>query len=104
MFDVPQLGGGLVEETAQLLARYGDQCRPLNSLGYAQAVALLRGEVTRDQAIAQAQQGHRNYAKRQLTWFRKDPALHWLPGFGSDRQTTQQASALVAQYLKIAVL
>jgi hypothetical protein len=75
---------GLVEETTQLVERYGVDCRPLTSLGYAQAVAVLRGEITRDQAVAEAQQGHRNYAKRQLTWFRKDPAIHWLTGFGSD--------------------
>jgi tRNA dimethylallyltransferase len=99
MFNPPQQGGGLVEETAQLIAQYGPDCRPLASLGYAQAAALLRGEVTRDQAIAAAQQGHRNYAKRQLTWFRKDPALHWLPGFGGDRETIEQASALVAHHL-----
>jgi tRNA dimethylallyltransferase len=100
MFDPPDQGGGLVEETAQIIARYGEECRPLTSLGYAQAVALLRGEITRDQAIAQAQQGHRNYAKRQLTWFRKDPAIRWLPGFGSDEEIVQQASALVVQLLK----
>jgi tRNA dimethylallyltransferase len=99
MFNPPQQGGGLVEETAQLLAQYGPDCRPLTSLGYAQATALLRGELSRNQAIAAAQQGHRNYAKRQLTWFRKDPALHWLPGFGSDPQTIQQASTLVAHHL-----
>ena len=99
MFDPPDHRSGLVEETAQLVARYGPDCRPLASLGYAQAAALLRGELTRDQAIAAAQQGHRNYAKRQLTWFRKDPTLHWLPGFGSDREITQQACDLVAQHL-----
>ena len=100
MFDPPDKGGGLVEETAQLLARYGNDCRPLTSLGYAQATALLRGALSRDQAIAAAQQGHRNYAKRQLTWFRKDPALHWLPGFGSAPETIQQASALITHHLK----
>jgi tRNA dimethylallyltransferase len=99
MFNPPTQGGGLVEETAHLLAQYGPDCRPLTSLGYAQAAALLRGELTGDQAIAAAQQGHRNYAKRQLTWFRKDPALHWLPGFGSDQEVIQQASALVAHHL-----
>ena len=100
MFDSPDKGGGLVEETAQLVARYGEECRPLTSLGYSQAVALLRGETTRDHAIAQAQQGHRNYAKRQLTWFRKDPTLHWLTGFGGDDEIMQQASDLVVQHLK----
>jgi tRNA dimethylallyltransferase len=99
MFDPPTQGGGLVEETAQLVAQFGDDCRPLASLGYAQAAALLRGEISRDRAIAAAQQGHRNYAKRQLTWFRKDPSLHWLPGFGGDPQTIEQASTLVAHHL-----
>ncbi len=100
MFKPPHQGGGLVEETAELLTRYGDDCRPLTSLGYAQAVALLRGEITHDQAVAAAQQGHRNYAKRQLTWFRKDPTLHWLTGFGSDQETMQQTCSLVVQHIK----
>ena len=92
---------GLVEETAQLLARYGDRCRPLTSLGYAQAAALLRNECTREEAVAAAQQGHRNYAKRQLTWFRKDAEIHWLAGFGGDEETARQACVLVAQHLGI---
>jgi tRNA dimethylallyltransferase len=90
---------GLVEETALLVERYGFDCRPLTSLGYAQAVAVLRNEITRDEAVAQAQQGHRNYAKRQLTWFRKDPAIHWLPGFGSDEDIKSQAIARVERHL-----
>ncbi len=94
MFD-----SGLVEETNMLVARYGYDCRPLSSLGYAQAVAVLRGEITRDEAVRLAQQGHRNYAKRQLTWFRKDPAIHWLPGFGSDEDITAEAIALVGRHL-----
>jgi tRNA dimethylallyltransferase len=75
---------GLVAETAALRAQYGDACRPLTSLGYAQAMGELRGELTRQEAVAAAQLGHRHYAKRQLTWFRRDPATHWLPGFGDD--------------------
>jgi tRNA dimethylallyltransferase len=90
---------GLVEETALLVERYGYDCRPLTSLGYAQAVAVLRGEIARDEAVAQAQQGHRNYAKRQLTWFRKDPEIHWLPGTGSDDNIAVEATNLVARHL-----
>ncbi|HST12216.1 MAG TPA: tRNA (adenosine(37)-N6)-dimethylallyltransferase MiaA [Terriglobales bacterium] len=75
---------GLVEETKQLLAKYGDSARPLASLGYKQAVQLLRAELTRDAAIAAAQQAHRNYAKRQLTWFRREPDVNWIDGFGDD--------------------
>ncbi|WP_158944547.1 tRNA (adenosine(37)-N6)-dimethylallyltransferase MiaA [Granulicella sp. S190] len=90
---------GLVEETERLIARYGEACRPLTSLGYAEAAAVLRNELTREQAIAQAQQGHRNYAKRQLTWFRREPNMHWLPGCGGDADIIHQASTLVSQHL-----
>ncbi len=75
---------GLVEETAMLRERYGDGCRPLTVLGYAQAMAVLRGEMSVDAAVAAAQQGHRNYAKRQLTWFRRETEMIWLGGFGED--------------------
>jgi tRNA dimethylallyltransferase len=90
---------GLVEETTQLVERYGFECRAFTSLGYAQAIAVLRGELTRDQAVALVAQGHRNYAKRQLTWFRKNPEIQWLTGFGSDEETIAQAKALVANHL-----
>jgi tRNA dimethylallyltransferase len=90
---------GLVEETERLVARYGEGCRPLTSLGYAESVAVLRGELTRDQAVAQAQQGHRNYAKRQLTWFRGEPNMHWLEGVGGDEDITDKALHLVTQHL-----
>jgi tRNA dimethylallyltransferase len=91
---------GLIEETERLVARYGEDCRPLTSLGYAEAVAVLRGELTRDQAVAQAQQGHRNYAKRQLTWFRREPDMHWLTGCGGDEDITDRALHLVTHHLK----
>ena len=90
---------GLVDETTQLVETYGFDCRALTSLGYAQAIAVLRNQITREEAVALAAQGHRNYAKRQLTWFRKDPLIHWLPGFGSDGETIAQAKALVANHL-----
>jgi tRNA dimethylallyltransferase len=86
---------GLVEETESLLSRYGGQkATALDSLGYKQAVQLVRGELTRDQAIAAAQQGHRNYAKRQMTWFRREPEVAWLEGFGDDAAIVKQAVKL----------
>ncbi len=79
---------GLVEETQALLGRYGKpkDVTPLDSLGYRQATQFLRGEFTLEQAIVAAQQGHRNYAKRQMTWFRREPEVVWLEGFGDDRR------------------
>ena len=90
---------GLIEETARLVERYGYACRPLTSLGYAEATAVLRNELMREEAVAQAQQGHRNYAKRQLTWFRRESNMHWLNGCGSDEDITLQAAELVDQHL-----
>ena len=86
---------GLVEETEHLLARYGQDCRPLLSLGYKQAGMLLRGDLSMGDAIASTQQGHRNYAKRQMTWFRREPDVHWLGGFGDDPAIAQKALAEV---------
>jgi tRNA dimethylallyltransferase len=88
---------GLVEETQRLLNKYGDSARSLASLGYKQAVQLLRGEISRDAAIAAAQQAHRNYAKRQLTWFRREPNVAWLDGFGNDTQVQQEALEVVGR-------
>jgi tRNA dimethylallyltransferase len=75
---------GLVEETQGLVQKYGDAARPLTSLGYKQAFQLLRGEVDRASAIETTQQAHRNYAKRQMTWFRREAEVTWFEGFGSD--------------------
>jgi tRNA dimethylallyltransferase len=87
---------GLIEETRALLGRYGDgKNTPLQSLGYQQAVQFLRGHLSREQAIASTQQGHRNYAKRQMTWFRREPDVHWLTGFGDVPEIATQAAELV---------
>lgn len=82
--------GGLIEETRALRERYGKEARPLSSLGYKQAMQYLDGELPLPAAIAAAQQGHRNYAKRQMTWFRREQDVRWLTGFGSDSDMQQQ--------------
>lgn len=81
---------GLIEETRALRERYGQAARPLTSLGYKQAAQYLEGELSLDEAIAAAQQGHRNYAKRQITWFRREPDVRWFAGLGSDPEVQQQ--------------
>jgi tRNA dimethylallyltransferase len=86
---------GLIAETERLLAEYGEQARPLASLGYRQAMQFLRGEVDRQTALAAAQQAHRNYAKRQMTWFRREPDVHWLAGFGDAPAIQAEAIAAV---------
>jgi tRNA dimethylallyltransferase len=90
---------GLVEETRLLLEKYGVGLRTFDALGYRQAAAHLRGECTLADAIQMAQQGHRNYAKRQLTWFRKEPDVYWLEGFGDSEETQEQALLLIKDAL-----
>jgi tRNA dimethylallyltransferase len=87
---------GLIEETQRLVETYGDAAGPLSSLGYKQAVQFLRGELTREQALQAVQQAHRNYAKRQMTWFRREPQVHWLRGFGDDAQIQKTAAEWVS--------
>lgn len=89
---------GIVEETRGLLERYGP-VKALDSLGYRQALAVLAGTLSVEQTVAAAQQGHRNYAKRQLTWFRREPEVHWLDGFGDEPEVLREASELVLKNL-----
>lgn len=86
---------GLLEETRTLMDRYGSSVWPLNSLGYKQAMQHLRGEISLEQAIVAAQQGHRNYAKRQMTWFRREPEVHWITEFGSNPAVQEQVVDLI---------
>jgi tRNA dimethylallyltransferase len=88
-------GEGLIEETKTLIDKYGDAARPLLSLGYRQAAQLLRGELGREEALLAAQQVHRNYAKRQMTWFRREPEVSWMKGFGDDAGVQRAALELV---------
>jgi len=86
---------GLLEETRMLMDRYGPAVWPLNSLGYKQAMQHLNGELSLEQAIVAAQQGHRNYAKRQMTWFRREPEVHWVAEFGSDAKAQNDVLELI---------
>lgn len=100
---------GLVDETERLLELFGrdrpaqDLPRALLSLGYAQALAVLQGTLTREQAVAEAQAGHRQYSKRQGTWFRKEallhPETHTIPHFGDDPAALSSALALLEHHL-----
>jgi len=85
---------GLVDETRGLLERHGP-VKALDSLGYKQALGVLDGTLTVEAGIAAAQQGHRNYAKRQMTWFRREPDVQWIDGFGDVQETIAAARALM---------
>jgi tRNA dimethylallyltransferase len=85
---------GLAEETRGLLERFG-HVKALDSLGYRQALRVLRESWSIEAAIAAAQQGHRNYAKRQMTWFRRESDVHWIERFGNEPETFRTVAGLV---------
>jgi tRNA dimethylallyltransferase len=90
-------GEGLVAETAALIASHGESCPLLDTIGYAEARDLLRGELEEAEAIARTERRTRQYAKRQRTWFRRQHDPLWLRCEGdllqnalTAVQTTQQ--------------
>jgi tRNA dimethylallyltransferase len=93
--------GGLIEETRELLTRYGPRAHPFASIGYKQVLAFLHGEFDQASAIAAVQQAHRNYAKRQMTWFRREPGVTWIEGFGDNALVQQQAVSLIEKNYRL---
>lgn len=87
---------GLVEEVRGLLAAgVSPHAKPFESIGYKQALQLLGGEISRDDALESMQMETRRYAKRQLTWFRKEPGVDWIQGFGDQAHVQAEALAIL---------
>jgi len=87
---------GLIEEVRAILASgVPPDAKPFESLGYSQALDVLQGRLTEQEAIASTQQQTRRYAKRQTTWFRKEHGVHWIEGFGDDPVIQQQILSII---------
>ena len=97
------LDAGFPREVQALADRFGWELPLLGTLGYVEMGAFLRGELGRDEAIALMAQHTRNYAKRQLTWFRADRRVHWLiretAGAAEEDRLLAQADALVRRWV-----
>jgi len=94
------LQAGWLDEVASLISsRLPENAKPFNFIGYRELRRHLRGEIALEAACATIQQGTRQYAKRQLTWFRREKDVHWLTGFG-DNEVVQSAARewLTAQF------
>ena len=93
---------GLIDEVQAVLRRgFPESSKALEAIGYREALLHLRGELTLESAIATAQQSTRRYAKRQWTWFRREPGIEWLPGTGNQNETKQAAFGHAEKLLKI---
>jgi tRNA dimethylallyltransferase len=87
---------GWIEEVARLaLSGVSGDAKPFQFIGYSQLRDVIGGRLSREEAIQQIQQATRRFAKRQLTWFRREPDVHWLPGFGDSPEIASVALKLL---------
>ena len=87
---------GLIEEVRTLLSSgVSRDAKPFESLGYKQALQVVEGRLTLEQALESTQLETRRYAKRQVTWFRKEPDVQWLDDFGDNPDVQARALAMV---------
>jgi tRNA dimethylallyltransferase len=70
--------GGLLDEARWLIERFGDHQPERLPIGYAEAVAVARGVMPLAEAIRAVQASHRQYARRQVIWLRREPGVEWL--------------------------
>jgi tRNA dimethylallyltransferase len=95
---------GLVEEVRALLAAgVPADAKAFESLGYKQAVLVVEGRMSVEEALSSTQIETRQYAKRQATWFRKEEGVHWLDGFGEESGVQGKALEIVRKELKTAL-
>jgi len=93
---VEMFRSGLVEEVRQLLDRgYGPGCKGFDALGYRHVMDILQGGLSREEAIARMQMDTRRYAKRQMTWFRREKEVHWIDLPGEDPAVLEQLITLM---------
>jgi tRNA dimethylallyltransferase len=88
------LANGWLDEARELIAKgVPERAKPFEFIGYREMLAVLGGEIAIEPARAAIQQATRRYAKRQLTWFRKEAEVRWLEGFGDEPGVQQAALA-----------
>jgi tRNA dimethylallyltransferase len=91
---------GLIEEVRGILAQgIQDSVPPLHSLGYSETLQYLKGKIGLEESIRLTQNRTRQYAKKQMTWFRKESEIHWIDGFGNDLEVQRKSSLLVSSHL-----
>lgn len=92
--------GGLIDEVQGILARgFSAEAKPFESIGYKQALQVVRGELSPRDALFYARRDTRRYAKRQVTWFRQEPGIEILRGFGENPAIAEEAVAKVQAML-----
>jgi len=87
------LANGWLAEVRNLMSQsFPEDAKPFDFIGYRELREVLRNKMKLEDARAAIRQSTRQYAKRQLTWFRREPGVHWLAGFGDDLEIQQAAA------------
>ena len=81
---------GLIDEVQQLLKKYRSFPTAMQGLGYKEVVDYLQGRMTKEEMIETLKRETRRYAKRQLTWFRKDKEIKWIDGLLPKEENIQK--------------
>ncbi len=95
-----QFDAGLIEETQSLIARFDHSAPSFSGIGYAESLAVIEGRMTREEAIAVDAQRNVSLARRQGTWFRREPDVEWLDATGA--LPLERAASSALEYLEAA--
>ncbi len=93
------LAAGWQNEVTQLLPNSPENSKPFDFLGYKELAAVNRNDLSLAAARAEIQQSTRRYAKRQLTWFRREKNVQWFPNFGDHPDLQRQVLSYVGAEL-----
>ncbi len=84
---------GLLNEVRHLVKKYGDQCVAFDAIGYREIISYLRGDISLEKSVELMKANTWRYAKRQMTWFKRDKEIHWI-------ENPQEADQLIAHFLQ----
>jgi len=88
---------GLLEETRKLLEHgYDASCKGFEALGYRHAIRVIQGVMDQSKALELTQRDSRRYAKRQMTWFRREPEVEWIHDTGDTEEAFRAAMEIIA--------
>lgn len=94
------IAAGWLEEVRALVGKgISPDAKPFQFIGYRELADHIDGKISLEEAVSRIQQATRQFAKRQITWFRREPDVHWLEGFGTEPAVIANAAAVVGDFL-----
>ena len=91
---------GFLEEVKTLTALHSENSPAFKAIGYRQAIDYFNGKRSLEEAVEDTKKESRRYAKRQMTWFRRDPDIRWIEGACEKENLEARAEDLVEKYLQ----